>query len=189
MSIVDVIGFFWIFFMVYWFISGIRSKKSVRIKNKKWLQSPGFRIIFFAFVFFVFQISGAWSFFRDRDFFSNPIYKVIGIVLLTCGWALAVWARVYLGKNWGMPMTLRKEHDLVIAGPYKWVRHPIYSGFLLAMLGSALVGGFIWIIIFMASGIYFTYSAKVEEKMMIEQFPNQYTKYERKTKMLVPFVF
>jgi len=67
------------------------------------------------------------------------ILAVIGALLFACGIALAVWARLHLGRNWGMLMTQRAEPELVTSGPYSFVRHPIYSGLLTAMLGTALV--------------------------------------------------
>ena len=67
------------------------------------------------------------------------ILAVIGTLVFACGIGLAVWARLHLGRNWGMPMTQRAEPELVTSGPYRFVRHPIYSGLLAAMLGTALV--------------------------------------------------
>jgi protein-S-isoprenylcysteine O-methyltransferase Ste14 len=66
----------------------------------------------------------------------SVILTAIGAVLFACGIALAVWARLHLGRNWGMPMTQRAEPELVTSGPYRFVRHPIYSGLLTAMLGD-----------------------------------------------------
>ena len=86
-------------------------------------------------------------------------------------------------------MTVKEGHELVITGPYRVVRHPIYSGILLAMLGSALVVGTPWLIAFVFVGAYLAYCAKTEEQLMMQQFPNEYTRYKRKTKMLIPFVW
>ena len=77
----------------------------------------------------------------------NVIIAAIGAVLSTCGIALAVWARLHLGRNWGMPMTQRAEPELVTSGPYRFVRHPIYSGLLAAMLGTALVDNLLGLIV------------------------------------------
>lgn len=119
---------------------------------------------------------------------SNPTIGVVGIVLCAAGIAFAIRARRYLGRNWGMPMSLQEGHELVTTGPYARVRHPIYTGILLAMLGSALTVGAAWFIPFVIFCVYFVYSAKTEEKLMMQQFPNEYPAYKERTKMLVPFV-
>jgi protein-S-isoprenylcysteine O-methyltransferase Ste14 len=99
-----------------------------------------------------------------------------------------VWARIYLGRNWGMPMTEKDEPELVTAGPYRFVRHPIYSGLLLAMVGSALATNLVWLIFLVVLGSYFVYSAQVEECNMTRTFPRAYPGYKAQTKMLIPFV-
>jgi protein-S-isoprenylcysteine O-methyltransferase Ste14 len=118
----------------------------------------------------------------------NEWLLTAGLIIFLMGLFLAVWARLYLGKNWGMPMAQKKDPELVTSGPYQYIRHPIYSGILLAMLGSALAASAFWLIIFAISGMYFVFSARVEEKLMESQFPKVYPAYKRKTKMLIPFI-
>jgi protein-S-isoprenylcysteine O-methyltransferase Ste14 len=113
---------------------------------------------------------------------------VVGMVVLVCGMGLAVWARIYLGRNWGMPMTQKTEPELVSSGPYRFVRHPIYSGLLLAILGTALATNIYWLIALGILGIYFVYSARVEERLLTTSFPAAYPAYRARTKMLIPFV-
>lgn len=110
------------------------------------------------------------------------------MILLVAGLGLAVWARIYLGRNWGMPMTRKAEPELVTRGPYRLVRHPIYSGLLLAILGTALVINVFWLIALPVLGAYFIFSATVEERLMTTAFPAAYPSYKAQTKMLVPFV-
>jgi protein-S-isoprenylcysteine O-methyltransferase Ste14 len=118
----------------------------------------------------------------------NPIVQVVGVILFVSGLGLAVWARIYLGRNWGMPMTQKDEPELVTSGPYRFVRHPIYSGLLLAILGTALATNIYWLIALGVMEIYFAYSAKVEERLLTTSFPTAYPGYRAKTKMLIPFV-
>ena len=87
-----------------------------------------------------------------------------------------------------MPMSLREGHELVTTGPYAYVRHPIYTGILLAFMGSTLVQWFPGILLLVAFFAYFVYAAKVEERSMMRQFPNEYAAYIKRTKMLVPFL-
>lgn len=188
MGMTNFIGVVWIIFMIFWWLTAIGTKKRAKINQQKWLNRPGFRIILVIIIFWLLQLPVAHRFLY-RDFVVGPAGKIFGIIFLLSGLALAVWARIYLSRNWGMPMSLRENHELVTTGPYAYVRHPIYSGFLLAMLGSALADGIPWLIVFIFLFIYFTYSAKVEEKMMADLFPDQYPEYKKHTKMLIPFVF
>ncbi len=88
-----------------------------------------------------------------------------------------------------MPMSLREGHELVTTGPYAFVRHPIYTGILLAVIGTTLVRGIPWIVLSAAIFAYFIYAATIEERSMIGQFPKEYPAYVNRTKMLIPFLF
>jgi len=118
----------------------------------------------------------------------SQVVEVAGLVLVAAGLALAIWARLYLGRNWGMPMSRKDEPELVTSGPYRYVRHPIYSGILLAILGSALASNVYWLIGLVALTGYFIYSARTEERLMSSSFPAAYPDYRARTKMLIPFV-
>ena len=132
---------------------------------------------------------GAWLA-RPGDFLLQParFWQWTGLVLCLAGFLFAIWARLYLGGNWGVPMSLREQHELVTTGPYARVRHPIYSGLLLAGLGTVLTLGMQWLPAMVLVGVFFVLSARTEEKMLSEQFPDAYPSYRRRTKMLIPFV-
>jgi protein-S-isoprenylcysteine O-methyltransferase Ste14 len=119
----------------------------------------------------------------------DPWLQAIGLVVFLSGLALAIWARRYLGRNWGMPMSEKVDPELVTAGPYSRVRHPIYSGIILAMIGTAIAVSWYWLLAVVLLGAYFVYSAVMEERYMAGLFPDTYSAYKRSTKMLVPFVF
>jgi protein-S-isoprenylcysteine O-methyltransferase Ste14 len=119
----------------------------------------------------------------------GPAGQWIGVGLMVLGFGFAFWARVHLGRNWGMPMSLRQDHELVTSGPYAYVRHPIYTGLLLATIGTTLAIGLLGAWFFVVCFVYFLVSARIEEKMMLAQFPEAYPAYRRRTKMLIPFVF
>jgi protein-S-isoprenylcysteine O-methyltransferase Ste14 len=87
-----------------------------------------------------------------------------------------------------MPMTQKEEPELVTTGPYRFVRHPIYSGILCGLLGTALAINLYWLIAVAVAGAYFIYSARVEERNLMRTFPTQYPGYRARTKMLIPFV-
>ena len=118
----------------------------------------------------------------------SPVIAAIGAVAFVAGLALAIWARVHLGRNWGMPMTQKAEPELVTSGPYRFVRHPIYSGLLAGVLGTALVTNLIGLLLVAILGGYFYYCASTEEKNLTATFPTAYPTYRAGTKMLIPFV-
>jgi protein-S-isoprenylcysteine O-methyltransferase Ste14 len=126
--------------------------------------------------------------FRHHGLNSDPWRAAVGLALFALGLGFAIWARVNIGRNWGTPMAQKVEPELVTSGPYRLVRHPIYSGILVAGVGTAVAFGWLWLIAVTLAGIYFLYSATVEERYLSEQFPDTYPDYKRSTKMLVPFV-
>ena len=101
----------------------------------------------------------------------SPMTASIGVAICALGVAIAIWGRAYLGQNWGMPMSLREGHELVTTGPYAFVRHPIYSGILLALVGTTLVQWYSKIVLLPFFFAYFIYAARAEERSMREQFP------------------
>jgi protein-S-isoprenylcysteine O-methyltransferase Ste14 len=112
----------------------------------------------------------------------------IGTVIFATGIAVAIWARVILGRNWGMPTTQRLEPELITSGPYGVIRHPIYTGILLGVVGTGLVINFIGLGIAVIVGVYFVWAATVEERNLTEIFPSAYPAYRARTKMLIPFL-
>jgi protein-S-isoprenylcysteine O-methyltransferase Ste14 len=168
----------WVLFWVYWLISAAGAKEGSRTRRTR---PPGLLIVVLGFVLLRIFRAGSLA-------VHDPILQALGAVLFVAGLGLAVWARIYLGRNWGMPMTQKDEPELVTSGPYHFVRHPIYSGILLAMLGTSLATNIYWLIAFGVMGFYFIYSAKVEEKILTSSFPTTYPGYKTKSKMLIPFV-
>ena len=86
-------------------------------------------------------------------------------------------------------MSQKDDPELVTSGPYHLVRHPIYSGILVAGVGTAVALNWLWLTAVVLAGVYFIYSATVEEHNMAAQFPDTYPAYRRSTKMLLPFLF
>ena len=119
----------------------------------------------------------------------DAIWTALQIAAPLLGIGLAVWARVHLDRNWGMPMSRKQNPELVTTGPYAFVRHPIYTGIILAMFGSMIGESPFWVLPLILSGTYFVFSARREEAFMDAQFPERYRAYMKRTKMLLPFVF
>jgi protein-S-isoprenylcysteine O-methyltransferase Ste14 len=172
------IGCAWLVFWIYWLASASSSKESV---------SGGWRTrLTGVSAVGVFVIAGVLR--GGSLAVHSLILAAIGALLFACGIALAVWARLHLGRNWGMPMTQRAEPELVTSGPYRFVRHPIYSGLLTAMLGTALVNNLLGLIVVAVLVAYFYYCGIVEERNLATTFPKAYPEYRSRTKMLIPFL-
>ena len=178
----------WIIFLVYWAIAAIGVKRSIGATG--WWRAGGLRLAIIVLLFLAFHIPG----FRHTLRSARPtahigmIEGIVGIALCALGIGVAIWARRHLGRNWGMPMSRKAEPDLVTTGPYAFLRHPIYTGILVAILGSAIGESPFWLLPLLLFGAYFVYSARREEGIMLQQFPQQYAAYMKRTKMLVPFL-
>ncbi len=110
-----------------------------------------------------------------------------GLALVVAGLSFCVWARFYLGSNWSGTVTVKKDHTLMRSGPYGIVRHPIYSGMLLAMLGTALSSGELRGLLGFAIGVFdLKRKSMIEEGFMREQFGSQYEAYRHDVKGLIP---
>ncbi len=168
----------WIVFWVYWLASALAVKAGTG--RRRGFPLTGLSVLSVVLLVRVLR-GGSLA-------VHSPILEAIGAVVFVSGLALAVWARVYLGRNWGMPMTEKAEPELVTSGPYRFVRHPIYSGLLLGLLGTALATDLIGLVIVAVVGGYFYYCATVEERNLSATFPTAYPAYRTATKMLIPFV-
>ncbi len=182
MHVVDlVIAAGWVAFWIYWLAAAV-GVKAGRARSTPFV---GLRLGALVVVFLLVRL----KVFHGHITAVDPWLGAIGLTLFLLGLLLAVWARRYLGRNWGMPMTQKDHPELVTTGPYRRVRHPIYSGILLAMIGTAIAVSPYWLLAVVAIGAYFVYSALAEERFMASSFPDTYPAYKRSTKMLVPFLF
>ena len=183
MRIVEItVALLWVVFWVTWIVAAVHAKRDVAGSRRFLLARL---LVVVAVVALVrFNILETRAVFR-----TPPALQYAGIALLVCGLALALWARAYLGTNWGTPMSVKADPELVTTGPYSRVRHPIYTGIILAMLGTACAAGIPWLVGAVALAGFFVYSATVEERAMAQLFPATYPEYRRTTRMLVPFVF
>ena len=182
----------WIIFISFWALESVNVKRN-RDESEGW-QSNRFALTstaLFSLVVFTFLL-------RDPILMvssaidvvpADSISATLGVILTAGGIALAIWARVHLGRNWSAEPTLKESHHLVTTGPYRFIRHPIYAGELLAIIGSALVGGVIWIVVFFVLIALVSYRIHKEERMLSEEFPEGYRTYAKNTRRFIPFVF
>jgi protein-S-isoprenylcysteine O-methyltransferase Ste14 len=118
----------------------------------------------------------------------NESLAVVGVLLTALGVGFAIWARWHLGRLWSGSITLKEGHHLVRTGPYALARHPIYTGFIVALLGTVFtldkVGVLLSLVLTTGS---FIYKLKNEEKLMESQFGDEYREYRRQVRTLIPF--
>jgi len=119
----------------------------------------------------------------------SPAIAWTGLALTIAGCAFAIWARLLLGGNWSGSVTVKQDHRLIRRGPYAIVRHPIYSGFLLGMLGTALaLGQWRGIAGLALAFIGWHMKSRKEEAFIVAQFGEAYTAYRHEVKAFIPFV-
>ncbi len=187
-TIQTIIGIGWVVFWLYWIIAAFKSKSSTIPSDVKRFVGIRVSVIPLALVFVIIYRFMPKSF-RDHAWASNNPLLYVGLLLFLAGIVLAFWARITMGEDWGMPMTVKQKPGLVTSGPFRYIRHPIYSGLILMALGSSFVENSYWIVVTLVALFYFTYSAFSEEKMLAEQLPKAYPAYVSRTKRLIPFVF
>jgi protein-S-isoprenylcysteine O-methyltransferase Ste14 len=178
-EVVFVVG--WAAFWLYWLVAAFSMKRG----RVPWSRELGIRVVIVVLGVLLIH-SGVL---RHHAVNSDPWRTVLGLFLFALGLGFAIWARVHIGRNWGTPMTQKDDPELVTSGPYHLVRHPIYTGILVAGAGTAVALSWLWLIAVILAGVYFVYAATVEERYMTEQFPDTYPAYKAATKMLLPFVF
>jgi protein-S-isoprenylcysteine O-methyltransferase Ste14 len=178
-----IIGISWIGFWVYWITAAVRTGllQGARQHRRHRMMVLLTFIILFSFFARVSKIG-------QMTFQHQPLLKTIGVVIFYGGMMIAVWARLTLGENWNLPMSVGRSSHLVTSGPYRLVRHPIYTALNLMVLGSAIVLTRAWAVLFIMGLIYAVYSSYQEDKNLFKQFPKEYPSYKKRTKMFVPYL-
>lgn len=179
-----VIGICWLALIAAWGILAMVFGGGGRSNNSP--MALGVRLLIIFVIFLGFLFAGHFQMFPSGVLV--PDVAIAGAVLCVVGLVFATWARVVLGSNWGMPMTLHEAPELVTGGPYRYVRHPIYTGLIAMWIGTVLVYP---ITLPVSAGviIYSVFSALREERDMEQRFPETYPEYRRRSKMLLPFLF
>jgi protein-S-isoprenylcysteine O-methyltransferase Ste14 len=178
----------WGVLVVVWIAGAFSTKSTARSASR------ASRLVLFAPLVCVWllvrmgAIPSAWLVIRPLP--DNPAIQLLGLALTILGCLFAVWARVTLGSNWSGLPTVRREHELIVKGPYALARHPIYTGILLALAGSAIASDTSgWMMAWFLVLVSYTVKIRQEERLMMETFPQDYPAYRRRVKALIPGVF
>jgi protein-S-isoprenylcysteine O-methyltransferase Ste14 len=178
-------GIAWTVFLVYWFISAFR------LKAVKQREAPGQRllhvipmVISYLLLFRDDLSRGALAvrFAPDTQWIGET-----GFALVAIGIAFAIWARWHLGTNWSGTVTLKEDHELIRTGPYRNIRHPIYTGMLLALAGSAIALGEVrGLLGFVISWAALFFKARREENILRQEFGLKFQEHLQQTGMFLP---
>ncbi len=170
----------WVGFWTYWVVAALSMKRG----RLAWSRELRIRAVIALLAILLIRLGA----FQNDGLNSDPWRAGVGLVIFAVGLGFAIWARRHIGRNWGTPMSQKDDPELVTSGPYRLVRHPIYSGILVAGAGTAVALSWAWLIAVALAGVYFVYSATIEERNLTTQFPDSYPVYRRTTKMLMPFI-
>jgi protein-S-isoprenylcysteine O-methyltransferase Ste14 len=177
----------WLIWVVYWWAASRDVKTTLRRES---LVSRLLHIVPLAIAVLLFSEPRERIGFLGERFLPLAAWPFwLGSFLTAGGLLFTVWARLHLGRNWSGTVTIKEEHELVTSGPYALVRHPIYTGLLLALLGSALaLGDWGGVLAFALAAAALWRKLRVEERWMRRQFGDAYQAYSQRVAALVPFV-
>jgi protein-S-isoprenylcysteine O-methyltransferase Ste14 len=186
MELLQVNAFLWVAWLGYWYIAARfvnRAKAS-----EGWLQRLAHMLPMACGFYMIFQW-GEHRLLPTRLYKSLPA-EYVGMALTIGGLLFTVWARVHLGRYWSGIITVKEGHNLIRTGPYRFVRHPIYTGFVLATLGSALVSGRLNAFVgFALVVVAILFKVGREEAVLRQEFGDEYRTFESEVAALVPFVY
>jgi len=174
----------WVLFGLYWLVSAFKRKKTKR--RESW----GQRLVY------VLPLVAASRLLRPEWHYgwlgvrfvpASHITEWTGVLLTAAGVAIAIWARWHLGANWSGVVTLKEGHELIRTGPYRAIRHPIYTGILLALFGTAVAAGEVRGLLAVAiAGASFYWKARREEAFLTQEFGEKFGAHAKQTGMFLP---
>lgn len=188
MDFENYIGVAWLAFVIVWAVSAFFTKPVARLEPAK--SALLHRSMMAAAALLLFTHIPRLEGLEARLIPNWKDISWVGLTLTVAGIGFAIWARFYLGGNWSSSVTVKQDHQLVRSGPYAFVRHPIYSGILLAFLGTALAKGEVRdLLALLIAAMALRIKSYTEEQFMAEQFGSQYSQYKREVRALIPFVW
>ncbi len=183
----NLILILWIAWGIYWLVASRNVKTTARRESP--LSRAGHVVPLILAALLLALPSLPHGFLMGHVFRMTESGYLIGVAVTLAGLAFSVWARVHLGRNWSGIVTLKLEHELIRSGPYRLVRNPIYTGLLLAFIGTAIARdqwrGWLAVIIAFAA---LWRKLRLEERWLTEQFGDAYRSYREQVAALIPFL-
>lgn len=186
-SLLGVTSYGWTVFCLYWIYASVKTKDAVK------KESGASRFIYIVLLLIAFGLVYwkrlSFGLLSKNVMPDSNTLAYTGLIISLAGIAFAIVARVWLGENWSGTVTIKKDHELIQRGPYKFIRHPIYTGVFFGLFGAVMIqnqiqGTVAIVLLFIALNI----KIAREEKFLSEIFP-QYEAYKSCTKKLIPFVY
>ncbi len=175
----------WLLFGAYWLASALKRKKTKQ--RETWFQRLGYVLPLALGFYLLSHPQARYGWLGSRFVPAGPAGEWIGVLLTAAGITVAFWARWHLGANWSGAVTLKEGHELIRTGPYRAIRHPIYTGILLALLGTAITLGEVRALLAVAvAWLSFYIKARREESFLTQEFGSGFAEHQRQTGMFLP---
>jgi protein-S-isoprenylcysteine O-methyltransferase Ste14 len=180
-----LVEFPWIVFVIYWIVGALKTRATRERESAAsriailLIEVTGYGLIF--------SPSAGIGFLGTRFIPRTMVSAIVGVVLTWSGIGLAIWARYHLAEYWSARITIKEDHQLIRTGPYAHLRHPIYSGLVLATIGSTVVIDE-WRCVFGVCLVLTGYclKARKEETMLSQQFGDAFREHQKHTGFLIP---
>jgi len=175
----------WILFGVYWLVSAFKRKRTKQ--RESWSQRFRYVLPLLVAFYLLSRPAAHYGWLGARFVPASDAVGWAGVLLTAAGVAIAFWARWHLGTNWSGVVTLKEGHELIRTGPYRTIRHPIYTGILLALLGTAVALGEVRGLLALAiAWLSFYIKARREESFLTQEFGPGFAEHRRHTGMFLP---
>ena len=175
----------WLLFGAYWLVSALKRKRTKQRESV--LQRFGYMLPLVLGFYLLSQPQARYGWLGNRFFPAGPFGEWLGVLVTAVGIAVALWARWHLGTNWSGVVTLKEGHELIRTGPYRTIRHPIYTGILLALLGTAVTFGEVRALLMVAiTWASFYVKARREESFLSQEFGPGFAEHKQHTGMFLP---
>jgi len=175
----------WILFGLIWLIAAFNGKKTKR--RETWLQRLAYVLPLVAAWWLLARPQARIGWMGARFVPAGPAMEWIGVLLTATGVGVAFWARWHLGTNWSGVVTLKEGHELIRTGPYRRIRHPIYTGILLAVFGTMVtLGEARGLLAVAVVWLSFYWKARREESFLTQEFGEKFEAHVKQTGMFLP---
>jgi protein-S-isoprenylcysteine O-methyltransferase Ste14 len=185
---IELVGAAWTMFAAYWLVEGVRAKRAQK------REAAGDRLVHVVIMGAAFYLVAIYDprlgrlnerFMREREWVRD-----LGVALAFVGVGFAIWARHHIGRYWSARVSIVEEHRLIHTGPYARIRHPIYTGMLVALAGTALVVGEYRALVGLGIALLgFARKAKKEEEMLAARFGREFEEHQRRAGFFLPKLF
>jgi protein-S-isoprenylcysteine O-methyltransferase Ste14 len=187
---IQLVGLAWATFMAVWIVSSFRTNRTVRREGRTGVARRIFLGLVAWFLFFGMGGDARFGVLNGRFVPRESWIAWLGAAMAIAGVAFAIWARLHIGRYWSGNVVLKEGHQLIRTGPYARVRHPIYSGMLFGLAGTALAfghaGGLVALAIYT---LMFWSKARKEEALLVGEFGAAFEEHRRHTGFFLPRLF